>query len=149
MARRPRGEGPHYVDLHVGARIRSRRKSLRLSLEGLAAGLGISHQQLQKYETGGSRITVPMLYDIAGALRVRVSDLYEGLPHPSDIARLDPRRRDCVEQFLAAPGGPDLMAAFIALPPHLQRPLVAMARAAVNTETAMAGPDAEAAGDPQ
>ncbi len=89
-----------------------------------------------------------MLYDIAGALRVRVSDLYEGLPHPSDIARLDVRRRDCLERFLAAPGGPDLMAAFVALPPHLQQPLVAMARAAVVTEHAMSEPDAEPI-DPQ
>jgi len=138
MARRPRGEGPHYVDLHVGARIRNRRKSLKLSLEGLAAGLGITHQQLQKYETGGNRITVPMLYAIAGALRVWVSDFYEGLPNPSDVARLEPKRRDCLERFLAAPGGPDLMAAFIALPPHLQQPLVAMARASVSVEKAQA-----------
>jgi len=144
MARRPRGEGPHYVDLHVGARIRSHRKALRLSLEGLAAGLGITHQQLQKYETGGNRITVPMLYDIAGALRVWVGDFYEGLPNPSDIARLEPGRRDGLERFLAAPGGPDLMAAFIALPPHLQQPLVAMARAAVSVEKTQAEPEADA-----
>lgn len=143
MARRPRGEGPHYVDLHVGARIRSRRKSLRISLEGLSAGLGITYQQLQKYETGGNRITAPMLYAIAGALRVRVSDLYEGLPHPTDVARLEPRRRDCLERFLAAPGGPDLMAAFVDLPPHMQQPLVAMARAAVGLEETEATPDTD------
>jgi len=139
MARRPRGFGPHYVDLHVGGRIRSRRKSLSLSLEALAAGLGITHQQLQKYETGRNRVTATMLYAIAGALRVWVSDFYEGLPSPGEVARLEPRRRDCLERFLAAPGGPDLMAAFVALPPHLQQPLVAMARAAVSVEAAQCG----------
>lgn len=134
MARRPRGENPHYVDLHVGGRIRDRRKALRLSLEALAAALGITHQQMQKYETGGNRITVSMLYDIAGALGVWVGEFYDGLPHPGDVAGLDTTVRDQVERMLSSPGGPELIAAFIALPPHLQKPLVAMARASVTVE---------------
>lgn len=139
MARRPRGESPSYVDLHVGGRIRARRKALRLSLEALAAAVGITHQQMQKYETGGNRISVPMLYEIAGALGVWVGDFYEGLPDPADVARLDGARRDQLERLLASPGGPELMAAFIELPPHLQNPLVAMARASVTVERTQAG----------
>ena len=139
MARRPRGESPHYVDLHVGGRIRSRRKAMRLSLEALAAALGITHQQLQKYETGGNRIAVSMLFDIAGALDTWVGDFFEGLPAPADVAALDPRRRDQLETFLASPGGAELMAAFIALPIHLQTPLVAMARASVTVEVIAGG----------
>lgn len=137
MARRPRGESPHYVDLHVGGRIRERRKALRLSLEGLAAALGVTHQQMQKYETGANRISVSMLYEIAGALGVWVGDLYEGLPTPVDVARLDPSARAHVERLMASPGGPELMAAFIALPVHLQTPLVAMAQASAAVEPAM------------
>jgi transcriptional regulator with XRE-family HTH domain len=143
MARRPRGEGPHYVDLHVGGRIRSRRKALRLSLEALAAALGITHQQMQKYETGGNRITVPTLYEIAGVLEVWVGDFFEGLPHPAGVVQLDPEPRDQLERLLASPGGADLMAAFIALPAHLQRPLVAMATASVTVEQTHAVGDAD------
>lgn len=134
MARRPRGESPHYVDLHVGGRIRERRKALRLSLEALAAALGITHQQMQKYETGGNRITVSTLYEIAGALGVWVGDFYEGLPSPAILQDLDRTRRDQVERMLACAGGPELIAAFVALPPHLQKPLVAMARASATVE---------------
>lgn len=131
MARRPRGESPHYVDLHVGGRIRDRRKALRLSLEGLAAAVGVTHQQMQKYETGANRVTVSMLYEIAGALGVWVGDFYDGLPAPGDMSRLDRKPRDQVERLLASPGGPELIGAFIALPPHVQQPLVAMARASM------------------
>lgn len=139
MARRPRGESPHYVDLHVGGRIRERRKALRLSLEALAAALGITHQQMQKYETGGNRITVSTLYEIAGALGVWVGDLYEGLPAPGDVTRLDRTARDHVERLLANPDGLELLAAFIVLPPHMQQPLVAMARASAAPGRRQAG----------
>lgn len=144
MARRPRGEGPHYVDLHVGARIRERRKALRLSLDALAAALGVTHQQVQKYETGGNRITIATLYEIAGALGVWVGDFYEGLPTPAAVCTLDRGTRENVEHLLASPGGPELVAAFIALPAHLQKPLVAMARASVSVEQAYGEPAGDA-----
>jgi transcriptional regulator with XRE-family HTH domain len=103
-------------------------------MDALAAELGVSHQAMQKYETGANRISVPVLYAIAGALRVWVGDLYEGLPPPADVSRLPPRTRDQLERFLASPGGPQLMAAFIALPRHLQKPLVAMALASAGVD---------------
>jgi transcriptional regulator with XRE-family HTH domain len=136
MARRPRGDGPHYVDLHVGGRIRSRRKAERLSLEALAAELGVTHQQMQKYETGANRITVSTLFQIAVALRTEVGEFLAELPSPAVVAKLDARARDELERFLASPGGPDLMAAFITLPAQLQRPFVAMARASASLEPA-------------
>lgn len=129
MARRPRGETPHYVDLHVGRRIRLRRKAARLSMEALAAVLGVTHQQLQKYETGVNRMTASTLYEIAGALETTVESLFEGLPRPSAVAVLDSRGSERLERFLSSPGGAELMAAFVELPEHLQQPLVAMARA--------------------
>lgn len=103
-------------------------------MEALATELGVTHQAMQKYETGATRVSAPMLYEIAGALRIWVGELYEGLPSPADVSRLPPRTRDQVERFLAAPGGAELMSAFLALPRSLQRPLVDMALAYAGIE---------------
>ncbi len=131
MARRPRGDSPQYVDIHVGRRIRLRRKAARLSMEALAAHLAISHQQLQKYETGANRISVAFVYEIAAALHCPVEEFFEGLPQPAVAAAASRRTGGQLERFLASPGGADLMEAFVQLPGHLQRPLVAMAQASV------------------
>ncbi len=72
--------GPHNVDLHVGARVRLRRKSLGISQEGLGAKIGLTFQQVQKYERGANRISASKLYDIAGALKVSVAYFFDGLP---------------------------------------------------------------------
>ena len=52
-----RGEGPHPVDRHVGLRIRMRRKEMSVSQERLAEALGITFQQVQKYERGANRVS--------------------------------------------------------------------------------------------
>jgi transcriptional regulator with XRE-family HTH domain len=148
MARRPRGETPQYVDIHVGRRIRLRRKAARLSMEALAADLVISYQQLQKYETGANRISVALVYQIAGVLQCSVEEFFDGLPQPVATAAAARRNGGRLERFLASPGGMDLMEAFVQLPEHLQRPLVALARASVIVEPPQGGaPTKVSAGD--
>lgn len=66
MPRIPRNE----MDCLIGARIRDRRQALGLSLRMLAARLGISYQQLQKYERGKNKIAASMLYDVAHQLQM-------------------------------------------------------------------------------
>ncbi len=89
--------GPDPVDLHVGAQVRARRVLLGLSQEKLADGLGITFQQVQKYERGSNRISASRLYYMARLLDVSVSFFFEGLedariarargePAPSTIA---------------------------------------------------------------
>jgi transcriptional regulator with XRE-family HTH domain len=68
------GEG---VDAHVGERIRRRRTELGLTQEELGSGLGISYQQIQKYETGANRISAGRLYEIASALDIGISYFFE------------------------------------------------------------------------
>ena len=68
-----RGEGPHPVDRHVGLRIRMRRKEMGISQERLAEALGITFQQVQKYERGANRVSASKLYEIAAALRAPVA----------------------------------------------------------------------------
>src|SRR5690348_15322943 len=70
---------PNPVDLHVGARIRMRRKLLGVSQERLAEQLSLTFQQVQKYERGANRVSASKLYEIARALEAPVSYFFEGL----------------------------------------------------------------------
>lgn len=67
------------VDLHVGARIRARRMALGLSQGDLSCAMGISFQQVQKYEKGSNRIGPERLLAAAAALRVPVQYFFEDL----------------------------------------------------------------------
>jgi transcriptional regulator with XRE-family HTH domain len=76
-SRRPPGGGPDPVDVHVGSRIRQRRTALGISQEKLAATVGVTFQQVQKYERGANRIGASRLYYIAKALDVAVRALFD------------------------------------------------------------------------
>ena len=68
-----------WVDRHVGERIRLRRALVGMTQEDLARALGISYQQLQKYETAGNRVSAGRLYEIAQVLSVEMSYFFEDL----------------------------------------------------------------------
>ena len=74
--RQPDGS-PHPVDLHVGRRMRLRRNLLGISQETLAHKLGLTFQQVQKYERGLNRISSSRLFDISKVLDVRVSYFFD------------------------------------------------------------------------
>lgn len=67
------------VDLHVGRRIRERRLIVNMSQMALADRLGVTFQQVQKYENGGNRISASRLFAIAAALGVPISYFFEGI----------------------------------------------------------------------
>jgi len=70
---------PDPADVHVGGRIRLRRKMLEISQERLADELGLTFQQVQKYERGSNRVSASKLYAIARSLDVPVAFFFEGL----------------------------------------------------------------------
>jgi transcriptional regulator with XRE-family HTH domain len=72
-------EGPDPIDRHVGTRIRGRRVGLRISQTKLGQAIGVTFQQIQKYESGTNRVGASNLYKIAKALGVDVSFFFEGL----------------------------------------------------------------------
>lgn len=76
----------HPIDLHVGNRVRQRRRLIRMTQQGLAEAVGIRFQQIQKYESGANRISASRLWSLAQALRVPVSFFYEGLSDEPLIA---------------------------------------------------------------
>lgn len=69
---------PDPIDVHVGSRIRLRRTLLNMSQEKLASALGITFQQVQKYESGANRVGASRLFQISQAFDVPVSFFFEG-----------------------------------------------------------------------
>jgi len=71
---------PNPVDVHVGRRIRMRRVLVGLSQEKLGEQIGLTFQQVQKYEKGSNRVSASRLYQIAQILSVPVSFFFDDLP---------------------------------------------------------------------
>jgi transcriptional regulator with XRE-family HTH domain len=82
MAETTSDQGPHFVDKHVGERLRRRRKDLNLSQEELANSVGLTFQQIQKYERGSNRVSASKLYQMAQTLQASVGYFFEGLANP-------------------------------------------------------------------
>ena len=74
-------KAPNPIDKHVGSRVRMRRMMLNMSQEKLGDALGLTFQQVQKYEKGTNRIGASRLQQIAHILQVPVSFFFEGAPH--------------------------------------------------------------------
>jgi transcriptional regulator with XRE-family HTH domain len=74
-------KAPNPIDKHVGSRVRMRRMMLSMSQEKLGDALGLTFQQVQKYEKGTNRIGASRLQQIAQILQVPVSFFFEGAPH--------------------------------------------------------------------
>jgi transcriptional regulator with XRE-family HTH domain len=76
-------KAPSPTDKHVGARVRMRRKMLAMSQEKLGDALGITYQQVQKYERGATRIGASRLQQISHILEMPVAFFFEGAPNAS------------------------------------------------------------------
>ncbi len=70
---------PTNIDVQVGARVKRRRSQLDMSQEALAAKLGVTFQQLQKYERGANRITAGRLFELAAALDTTISYFFDDI----------------------------------------------------------------------
>jgi len=100
---------PNPVDCHVGRRIRTRRRELGLSQERLAEAIGLTFQQVQKYERGANRVSASKLWEIAQALKTSVSYFYEGL---EGGAVLLSQMADPLQDFLMSSEGLELAESF-------------------------------------
>jgi transcriptional regulator with XRE-family HTH domain len=109
---------PNPVDLHVGARIRLRRRMQGVSQEKLADALGLTFQQVQKYERGANRVSASKLYEIASALRAPISYFFDGLADPSgdEGAESRPSDEQTVHSFLMTAEGLELARLFPVIP---------------------------------
>ena len=103
-------KAPNPIYKHVGTRIRMRRQMISTSQEKLAKKLGITFQQVQKYEKGTNRVGASRLQAIASILGVPVAFFFEGSPgagktHEGIVS-------DVLSDLLATNAGPDLVKAF-------------------------------------
>src|SRR5512134_2619725 len=84
-------DSPDPIDRHVRTRIRGRRVGLRISQTKLGQAIGVTFQQIQKYESGTNRVGASNLFKIAKALGVDVSFFFEGASNEPAPAMASPR----------------------------------------------------------
>jgi transcriptional regulator with XRE-family HTH domain len=121
---------PHPVDLHVGARIRFRRRTLKVSQEKLAERLGLTFQQVQKYERGANRVSASKLQEIANSLDTTVGYFFEGLPDSDGRGRAGDGG-DALTKFLASAENLELVNLLPRLSPAVRRHFLGIAKALV------------------
>ncbi len=114
-----RGTGvPNPIDVHVGARVRTRRLLLGMNQETLANALGLTFQQVQKYEGGSNRVSASRLSAIANILNVPISYFFADLP--SDGAAGDTAEQGWREQ-MQRPETIELVRLYYAIADHRVR----------------------------
>lgn len=107
--------GPHATDRHVGSRIRMQRSALAMSQGKLAKGLGITFQQVQKYEKGTNRVSASRLQQISHILKVPVAFFFDGAPGTGASAQKpkDERAAEDIIRFVTTSDGQALVRAFV------------------------------------
>lgn len=108
-------KSPNPIDKHVGSRVRMRRMMIGMSQEKLGEKLGITFQQIQKYEKGTNRVGASRLQQIATSLSVPPSFFFEGAPVPDGTTGnfSEPSSPAYVSDFLATSDGLSLTKAFM------------------------------------
>jgi transcriptional regulator with XRE-family HTH domain len=131
MTRLIKDFGAHPVDIHVGMRLRHRRRLLGMSQVLLSERVGVTFQQIQKYERG-ARITSSRLYEFASALDIPIGYFFEGLPD-TDSGRSGPDRLvvtsvSAAERFAKSWQGVEIADLFTLLPASSHRRIVRIVR---------------------
>ena len=129
---------PNPIDIHVGSRVRLRRMMLGMSQEKLGEQLGITFQQIQKYEKGTNRIGASRLQHIARVLSVPISFFFEDAPPTPTGAPTgleESSSTSYVVDFLSSSEGIQLNKAFVRIKDAQQR------RRIIDLVRAMAGDD--------
>ncbi len=80
-------EKVQHINVHIADRIRKRRLQMKLGLRALGEAVGVTAQQIQKYESGRDRIFASRLFLVAGALRVPIGYFYKGLSKVDSVNR--------------------------------------------------------------
>lgn len=118
------------TDLHIGKRLRRRRRLLGLSQQQLAESIGIRFQQIQKYECGANRVVASRLYELAVALNVPVGYFFEGIASASVAPSAPANDRDLIAaDVLSQKETLELIRAYYKLGERPRRRLLDLAKA--------------------
>ena len=121
---------PHRLDIAIGRRIRERRRALGMSQVALAEAVGVTFQQIQKYERGSNRISFSRLVEVAEALNCQLGVLAEGLDASAPVDQLEH-----LNELLAKGGALEMLEAYAALPTKgLRRAILQHAKALASVE---------------
>lgn len=126
---------PNPVDVHVGGRVRMRRMLVGMSQEKLGEFLGLTFQQVQKYEQGKNRIGASRLHAISQVLAVPIQYFYDDLDGNSGAGLAvagfrDPPPENLISDFMASREGVDLLKAIVRVKdPAVRRAIVALVEA--------------------
>jgi transcriptional regulator with XRE-family HTH domain len=128
------GKKPNPVDAHVGSRVRLRRMLLGMSQERLGESMGLTFQQVQKYEKGVNRIGASRLFQISKILDVPVQFFFEEAPHLGDAhsarGMAEPESETFILEFLNSREGLELNRAFVKIgDPKVRKSVVDLVRA--------------------
>jgi len=127
-------EEPHSVDVHVGKTIRIQRLLRKVSQTELGDRVGVTFQQIQKYEKGSNRVSASMLVEIAGALSVDVRTFFDDLTAAAANANDNPAPS---EEFVISREGVQLNAAFFSIKnEQLRKKILKLVQAIASTEQA-------------
>jgi transcriptional regulator with XRE-family HTH domain len=118
------------IDLHLGRRLRRRRRLLGLTQQQLAVSVGIRFQQIQKYECGANRISAARLWQLAEALEVPVSYFYDGVAEAQ--ARAEAAAEPRSGEVMARKETMDLIRAYYQLGERPRRRLLDLAKSLHN-----------------
>ena len=131
---------PNPVDLYVGGQVRLRRKHLKLSQEGLADAIGLTFQQVQKYERGVNRISASKLHHIGQVLKVPIQYFFDGY-EPAGATLVESDSEKTVNGFLATSEGIELAEAFPRIKDARQRrQVLALVRSLSDDEEVLEAP---------
>jgi transcriptional regulator with XRE-family HTH domain len=128
------GKKPNPVDAHVGSRVRLRRMLLGMSQERLGESMGLTFQQVQKYEKGVNRIGASRLFQISKILDVPVQFFFEEAPYTGDgnavRGMAEPDSEAFILEFLNSREGLELNRAFVKIgDPKVRKSVVDLVRA--------------------
>jgi transcriptional regulator with XRE-family HTH domain len=125
----------HTVDIHVGARLRQRRSLLGMSQTKVGEAVGLTFQQIQKYERAANRVSASKLWELAQALHTGVTYFYDGL---TEIEAGGALPRASMQDFLLTPDGLELAACFPRIAsPRLRRKVLELVRALIEAPDAV------------
>ncbi|MBI1236441.1 MAG: helix-turn-helix domain-containing protein [Alphaproteobacteria bacterium] len=140
MKRNPREA--NQIDAHVGSRVRLRRQLMKMSQEKLGDELGVTFQQVQKYERGANRIGASRLYSLANVLDVPVNFFFDGLTGVAAGGVAESEQSPIVYDFIQSSDGVALAEAFSRIKtPKVRRRVLELVRSLADEDEAENGSD--------
>lgn len=136
-----KARGPHPIDVHVGARVKLRRMLLGMSQEALGKALGLTFQQIQKYEKGANRIGASRIFELSKLLDVPIQFFYDDYGDAVSGTAGGMAEADAGDSFMAlvnSPEGVELCRYFAAITdPQVKKRVLDLVKTIAETEGAV------------